>query len=78
MKTKRLTQALERIEHWPAEWQEQLADIAFDIDSEIKDGVYRPTPEELEGIDRGLHDAEQSRFATDEQVEQAFAKFRGA
>ena len=78
MKTKRLTQALERVEKWPAEWQEQLADIALDIDADIKDGIYHPTPEELAGVDRGLRDAEQSRFATDEQVEQAFAKFRGA
>lgn len=62
---------------WPADWQEELATIAFDIDAQIKDGVYHPTPEELAGIDRGLRDAEQSRFATGEEVEAAFAKFRG-
>ena len=78
MKTKRLTDVLERVENWPAEWQEQLADIALDIDAGLKGGVYYPTPEELAGIDRGLRDAEQGRFATDEEVEQAFAKFRGA
>ena len=39
---------------------------------------YQPTPEEIAGIDRGLRDAEQGRFATDEEVELAFAKFRGA
>jgi hypothetical protein len=74
MKSSRLTQALERVETWPAEWQEQLADIALDIDSGLKDGAYQLTPEELEGIDRGL----QSHLATDEEVERAFAKFRGA
>jgi hypothetical protein len=78
MKSDRLAKILQRVENWPAEWQEQLADIALDIDAGLKDGVYYPTPEELEGIDRGLHDAEQSRFATDEEVERAFAKFRGA
>ena len=36
MKTKRLTDALERVENWPAEWQEQLADIALDIDAGLK------------------------------------------
>ncbi|HEX5507822.1 MAG TPA: hypothetical protein VFX37_04895 [Pseudolabrys sp.] len=77
MKTKSLTKALERIEDWPAQWQDQLAEIALDIDSGLKDGVYHPSPEELEGIDRGLRDAEQSRFATEEEVEAAFAKFRG-
>lgn len=74
MKIKRLTDVLERVEKWPAEWQEELAAIALDIDAQIKDGVYHPTPEELEGIDRGLR----SRLATDEEVEAAFAKFRGA
>ncbi len=78
MKIKRLTDVLERVETWPAEWQEQLAAIAFDIDSQIKDGVYHPSAAELAGIDRGLRDAEQGRYATDEEVEAAFAKFRGA
>jgi predicted transcriptional regulator len=77
MKTKHLTQALERVESWPAQWQDQLAEIARDIDAEIKDGVYHPTPEEQKGIDRGLRDAEQGRFATEDEVEAAFAKFRG-
>ena len=78
MKTKRLTQALERVEAWPADAQDQLAEIALDIDAGLKDVAYEPTPEELAGIDRGLHDAEQGRFATDAEVEAVFAKFRRA
>lgn len=77
MKSKSLTQVLERVENWPAQWQDQLAEIALDIDAGLKDGVYHPTSEELEGIDRGLRDAEQGRFATEQEVEAAFAKFRG-
>lgn len=76
MKTKLLNQALERIETWPAEAQDQLAEIALDIDAGLKDVPYEPTDEELAGIDRGLRDAEQRRFATDEEVGVAFAKFR--
>jgi hypothetical protein len=78
MKTKSLTLALEHVEDWPPQWQDQLAEIALEIESRLKDGVYYPTTEELAGIDRGLRDAEQSRFATEEEVEAAFAKFRGA
>ena len=37
---------------------------------------YRATPEELAGIERGLKDAREGRFATDEQVKAAFDKFR--
>lgn len=72
MKTKRLTEVLERIENWPPEWQDQLAMIALDIDADLKDGVYQPNAAELEGIDRGLR----SPLATDEEVERAFAKLR--
>jgi hypothetical protein len=76
MKSKLLDQALERIENWPAEAQEQLADIALDIDAALKDIVYEPSEVELEGIDRGLRDSADGRFATEAGVEAAFAKFR--
>jgi predicted transcriptional regulator len=75
MKTKLLDQALERIENWPADAQDQLADIALDIDAALKDAVYEPTDAELEGIDRGLRDAAAGRFATEAEVEATFAKF---
>lgn len=76
MKTKRLAEVLERIESWPAQAQDELAEIAFDIDAGLKDVVYEPTPEELEGIERGLRDAAEGRIASDSEVEAAFAKFR--
>jgi predicted transcriptional regulator len=76
MKTKLLNQALERVEGWPAEAQDQLAEIALDIDANLKDLVYEPTDAELAGIDRGLREADQRLFATDAEVEAAFAKFR--
>ena len=41
-------------------------------------GEYHATPEELAGIDRGIDQAEQGRFATKEEVWAAFAKFRRA
>lgn len=39
-------------------------------------GEYEPAPDELAGIDRGLRAAAEGRFATDQQVEAVFAKFR--
>ena len=41
-----------------------------------KGGDYQPTEAELAEIDRGLRDAEQSRYATEQQIEGAFAEFR--
>ena len=76
MKTKLLSRALERVENWPAEAQDQLAKIALDMDAGLNDVVYEPTDDELAGIDRGLRDADQGRFATEVEVEAAFAKFR--
>jgi predicted transcriptional regulator len=76
MKTKRLTEVLERVESWPADAQDQLAEIALDIDAGLKDVVYEPTPEELAGIERGLRDAAEGRFASNAEVEAVLAKFR--
>jgi hypothetical protein len=76
MTTKALKDVLERVESWPQEAQEELAAIAREMDVELAGGVYHATPEELLGIDRGLKAAEEGRFATDEEVEAVFAKYR--
>jgi hypothetical protein len=73
---KRLTDVLQRADNWPEEAQNELAEIAGEIEAELEAGAYRATPEELAGIDRGLRDAAQRRFATEEEVEAGFAKYR--
>jgi predicted transcriptional regulator len=78
MKTKNLTEVLERVEAWPPDAQDALAEIARDIDDSVNRGDYEPTPDELAGIDRGIGDAEAGRFATAEDVEATLAKLRGA
>jgi hypothetical protein len=77
MRTKKLTEVLERVEAWPADIQNELAEFALELDAGFRDGEYQPTPEELAGIDRGLRAAAEGRFASDRQVEAVFAKFRG-
>ena len=77
MKTKELKAILERAEAWPEAAQDELIEIAQQIERELK-GDYHATPQELEGIDRGLRAAAEGRFATDEQVKEALAKFRRA
>jgi hypothetical protein len=47
MKTKKLTEVLERIEAWPPEVQNELADIARGLDAGLSNGEDQPTPEEL-------------------------------
>jgi hypothetical protein len=76
MASKALDEAMRRVESWPEAAQEELAEIALEIDARVKGGRYRATPDELAGIDRGLEAARKGRFATDEQVEAVFAKHR--
>jgi hypothetical protein len=76
MKTKKLTEVLERVEGWPPDAQNELAEFALQLDAGFRDGEYQPSPEEFAGIDRGLRAAAEGRFASDEQVEAVFAKFK--
>lgn len=78
MKTRQLAEVLERIETWPAQAQDELAEIARDIDASLSRGEYEPSEAELAGIDRGLRAAAEGRFASDEQVSAALAKLRNA
>jgi hypothetical protein len=47
MKTKKLTDVLERIEAWPPETQNELADLALELEAEFRDGEVESPPEEL-------------------------------
>ncbi|MGJ4913299.1 hypothetical protein ACQR10_06285 [Bradyrhizobium sp. HKCCYLRH2060] len=76
MKTKKLTDVLERVDTWPAELQDELAELALDIEASVTGGDYQPSDQELAGIDRGLRAANEGRFASEDEVEAAFAKFR--
>jgi hypothetical protein len=76
MTTEALQEAMRRVESWPEAAQEELAEIAFEIDAALKGETYRATPEELEGIDRGLKAANEGRFATDQEIAAVIAKHR--
>jgi hypothetical protein len=71
-----LKDVMERVETWPDADQAELLEYALEIEARHA-GRFAPTPEELEGIDRGLQDALAGHFATDEEVEAVFAKYRG-
>lgn len=72
-----LKSMLPAIENWPAEDQHQLAEAAREIAAR-RLGVYRATPEELEGIDAGLADLRSGRLASDEAVAAMRARLRSA
>ena len=65
---------LDRVLTWPRERQEELAEIALEIEAELGSGIYYATPEELQAVD----EAERSGVASEQEVEAAFRTFRGA
>jgi len=73
---KALNDIVHRADAWPDFAQEELAQLAREIEAEVKAGAYRATPEELAGIDRGLSDSANGKFADAKQVEATFAKHR--
>lgn len=66
---------LKRIEDWPQEDQEELAELARDIEAR-RSGLYHASPEELEAIDEALGQVARGEVASKEEIEAAFAKFR--
>ena len=78
MTAKALKDALKRVETWPEEAQQELAEIALEIDAGLSGGAYLATPDELRGIDRGLKAAREGRFATDADVKAVLRKHRPA
>jgi len=69
-----LKEVLKRAENWPQQAQDELAEIALEIEAAFQGGEYSPTEDELRAID----EASASRVATNEEIEAAFRSFRRA
>jgi hypothetical protein len=70
-------QVLSRVAHWPEDDQDELAQIALEIEAR-RHGVYRATPEELQAIDEALSAVARGEIASAAEVEAVFAKYRRA
>jgi hypothetical protein len=75
---KALKSVIERAAAWPDWAQEDLAELAMEIESEVKAGTYRATRDELRKIDEALAAVRRGEVATDQEVEAVFAKHRRA
>jgi hypothetical protein len=65
---------LERVPSWPKDRQQELAEIALEIEAELAGTEYEAAPDELAAIDEGLS----GEAASEEEVDAAFALFRKA
>ncbi len=68
---------LDRVANWPEEDQEELAQVALEIEAR-RHGVYHATPQELVAIDEALAAVGRGEIASEEAVEAVFAKYRRA
>ncbi len=73
--TKLLEKAIAVVRKLTPERQDEVAGMILSVSS---DTPVELTAEELEAVEAGLADADAGRFATDEEVETLFAKFRPA
>jgi hypothetical protein len=63
---------LERVPTWPEDRQQELAELALDIEAELNSIGFDATSDELAAIDEGLV----GEAASEEEVEAVFAAFR--
>lgn len=68
---------LEQVQSWPEQDQEELAEYAREIEAR-RTGIYHATPDELAAIDEALGQVARGELSGKDEVEAAFAKFRGA
>jgi hypothetical protein len=65
---------LERVPTWPVDRQQELAEVALEIEAELTGANYDATTDELAAIDEGLA----GKAASEEEVKAAYALFRKA
>jgi hypothetical protein len=63
---------LDRVPTWPEDRQQELAEVALEIEAELAGTGYDATADELAAIDEGLA----GEPASDEEIKAAFAAFR--
>jgi len=77
MTREQVKEIVDRVLSWPEEDQEELAEIAREIE-ERRAGIYRLTDEERGAIERGLADMHQRNFARDEDIAAIFQRARAS
>jgi predicted transcriptional regulator len=66
---------LEQVQSWPKEDQEELANVAREIESR-RSGVYRLSDEERTAVRAGMEDARRGNFAPEEEIDEFYSLHR--
>lgn len=67
----RLEKVLEAVGPLPEKRQEELAGV---LETAVESPLYSLAPDELRELEEGIADANAGRFATDEEVDEVFAR----
>ena len=62
---------LERVQSWPEEDQEELAEIAREIEAR-RSGLYRLSDDERTAVRAGMDAARRGDFASEEEIEEYY------
>jgi hypothetical protein len=73
--TKLMEKALGAVRAWPADRQDEAAQLLLALDR-LGPGPYQASPDELAAIDEALEQVERGERASPADVEAAFARFR--
>jgi predicted transcriptional regulator len=68
---------LERVQHWPEEDQQELAEIAREIESR-RSGIYNLSDEERAAVRAGMDAARRGEFVPDDEMEEFYQLHRRA
>ena len=74
--TKLLDQAIAKVRELPEEEQERAAESLMVFAELAKQGVYKLSPVERAAIEASKAEVRRGEFATDAEVEAAYARFR--
>ena len=66
---------LERVKTWPEEDQQELADVAREIESR-RSGVYCLSDEERMAVRAGMEDARRGNFVPDDEMDEFYRLHR--
>jgi hypothetical protein len=70
-----MEKALSTVRGWPAELQDEAAEILLALDR-LGAGSYRASGSELRAVDEAMDELERGQLASEAEVEAAFARFR--
>jgi hypothetical protein len=73
--TELMEKALASVRSWPAEQQDEAAEILLALDR-LGTGSYHASDAELRAVDEAMAQVERGEYATEAEVEAAFARFR--